>query len=78
MIYPNTCEGTFISRPNRFIVYVEVGGETVVSHVKNTGRCKEMLIPGTRVILQKCDNPERKTLEDTKTSLKEFYHQNKG
>ena len=64
MIYPNTCEGTFISRPNRFIAHVEVGGETVVSHVKNTGRCKELLIHGTRVIMQKCDKPERKTLYD--------------
>ena len=61
MTYTNTFEGVFLSRPNRFISHVEIGGETVVSHVKNTGRCKELLIPGVKVILQKADNPERKT-----------------
>lgn len=61
MIYTNTILGVFISRPNRFIAHVDVGIETVVAHVKNTGRCKELLIPGAKVILQKSDNPERKT-----------------
>lgn len=61
MKYTDIIQGTFISRPNRFIANVETdeGVETV--HVKNTGRCREILIPGTRVILEKGRNPERKT-----------------
>lgn len=61
MNYSDTVIGTFLSRPNRFIAHVMVDGETVVCHVKNTGRCKELLIPGARVVLQKSDKPERKT-----------------
>ena len=48
-------------RSNRFIAHVEVDGEITVAHVKNTGRCKELLVPGAKIILQKSDNPERKT-----------------
>jgi len=61
MTYSHTLPGTFLSRPNRFIAHVEAGGGTVIAHVKNTGRCKELLDPGTRVILQKSNNPARKT-----------------
>ena len=61
MIYANTTVGIFIQRPNRFIAHVEVDGEITVAHVKNTGRCKELLVPGAKIILQKSDNPERKT-----------------
>lgn len=57
-------EGTFISRPNRFIANVTVNGETATVHVKNTGRCKELLIPGARVILSESSNPARKTKYD--------------
>ena len=52
MFYSNTLTGTFLSRPNRFLAHVMVDGKEVVCHVKNTGRLKELLIPGTEVILQ--------------------------
>ena len=52
MRYPQIRKGTFISRPNRFIAYVNLDGETVTCHVKNTGRCRELLVPGSQVILQ--------------------------
>ena len=61
IIYPNMVPGTFRARPNRFIAYVEIGGQEVVCHVKNTGRCRELLIPGTRVWCQYHDDPKRKT-----------------
>ncbi len=61
MIYPNTYAGTFLSRPNRFIAHAELDGEAVVAHVKNTGRCQELLIPGAKVVLQRAKNPSRKT-----------------
>lgn len=51
MTYDNIVPGRFIARPNRFIAHVEVGGEEVVAHVKNTGRCKELLVPGAVVYL---------------------------
>ncbi|WP_405376474.1 DNA/RNA nuclease SfsA [Pseudobutyrivibrio sp.] len=54
-------EAKFISRPNRFIAHVEVHGEEIKVHVKNTGRCKELLIPGRTVYLEKASNPDRKT-----------------
>lgn len=52
MNYDAVVAGRFLARPNRFIAYVEVGGEEIVAHVKNTGRCRELLIPGTTVYLQ--------------------------
>lgn len=61
MKYKNTVKGKFVSRPNRFIAHVEVEGEIQVCHVKNTGRCRELLVPGATVILEVADNPERKT-----------------
>lgn len=64
MKYKNTTEGGFVSRPNRFIAIVDIGGEKQVCHVKNTGRCKELLTDGARVILEKSDNPNRKTAYD--------------
>ena len=54
----------FRSRPNRFIAYVEVDGEPAVAHVKNTGRCRELLVPGCTVYLAESDNPARKTKYD--------------
>jgi len=71
MIYAETCHGTFIQRPNRFIAHVEIGDKTVIAHVKNTGRCKELLVPGAKVILQKSDNSERKTSYDLITVWKD-------
>ena len=56
--------GKFVSRPNRFIAYVEINGKVEVCHVKNTGRCRELLVPGAEVLVQKADNPERKTQFD--------------
>ncbi len=52
MKYQNIVRGAFVNRPNRFIAHVLVGEETVVCHVKNTGRCRELLIPGAGVILE--------------------------
>lgn len=52
MRYDHIVPGTFLSRPNRFIAHVEIGGETAVCHVKNTGRCRELLVPGGLVYLQ--------------------------
>jgi len=52
MFYPNTKTGTFLSRPNRFLAHVMIDGKEVVCHVKNTGRLKELLIPGVPVIVQ--------------------------
>ncbi|MGN0667244.1 MAG: DNA/RNA nuclease SfsA [Huintestinicola sp.] len=64
MRYNNTVEGRFISRPNRFIAYAEINGTIEMCHVKNTGRCRELLVPNARVILEKSDNPARKTAYD--------------
>ncbi|MBP3650973.1 MAG: DNA/RNA nuclease SfsA [Clostridia bacterium] len=64
MHYDRMLEATFLSRPNRFVAMVELNGQQVVCHVKNTGRCKELLIPGATVYLQKAASPERKTAYD--------------
>ena len=64
MKYNNIYPGKFISRPNRFIANIEIDGKTEVCHVKNTGRCKELLIEGADVFVQKSDNPLRKTAYD--------------
>lgn len=61
MIYENIITGIFKERPNRFIAVVEIMGKDEICHVKNTGRCKELLIPGTTVFLEKNNNPTRKT-----------------
>lgn len=64
MKYRNIISGVFRSRPNRFIAHVEIEGRDEVVHVKNTGRCKELLVPGCRVYLSVSDNPARKTKYD--------------
>lgn len=64
MKYKSIKEGVFLSRPNRFIANVLVDGDKCVCHVKNTGRCKELLNEGARVFLEESDNPERKTKYD--------------
>lgn len=64
MKYSNIIKAKFKSRPNRFIAIVDVDGTEEICHVKNTGRCKELLIKGTTVYLQKADNSNRKTLYD--------------
>lgn len=70
MIYENIVKGKFISRPNRFIAGVLVDGNEEIVHVKNTGRCKELLTEGATVYLQKSDKAERKTKYDLITVLK--------
>ena len=64
MKYTNIHKATFISRPNRFIAECDLNGETVVAHVKNTGRCRELLIPGVTVFLDEPTGRERKTKYD--------------
>lgn len=64
MIYDNITMGRFISRPNRFIAEVSVNGRKETVHVKNTGRCRELLLPDSIVYLSASDNPLRKTLYD--------------
>lgn len=64
MEYSNVHTGIFVERPNRFIAMVDMGGRIEKCHVKNTGRCRELLIPGVRVYLEKSGNQERKTAYD--------------
>lgn len=64
MRYGEILPAVFLSRPNRFIAHVLVEGEEVVCHVKNTGRCRELLRPEARVWLEKGTNPKRKTAYD--------------
>lgn len=64
MRYANMVPGIFQKRPNRFIAHVEIDGQEQVVHVKNTGRCRELLVPGAAVWCQRSDNPARKTRYD--------------
>lgn len=64
MHYSNIHQAIFLERPNRFIARVMLNGEEIVAHVKNTGRCKELLTPGCVVFLEKSANPTRKTAYD--------------
>ena len=64
MKYKNTVRGIFKDRPNRFIAHVRIGDKLETVHVKNTGRCMELLVPDAEVILEKNDNPARKTKYD--------------
>lgn len=64
MEYKNISQGKFISRPNRFIAKVNIDGEEHTVHVKNTGRCRELLTENATVFLEKSDNQSRKTLYD--------------
>lgn len=70
MHYPNMTPGIFRTRPNRFIAHVEIDGQEEVVHVKNTGRCRELLPVGAQVWCQKADNPNRKTKYDLITVRK--------
>lgn len=62
--YKNIFEGVFLNRPNRFIAEVKINGKVETVHVKNTGRCRELLVEGCRVWLEESDNPSRKTKYD--------------
>lgn len=64
MRYERIEKAVFLERPNRFIAYVERDGEKETVHVKNTGRCAELLVPGAQVYIQRSVNPERKTKWD--------------
>ncbi len=64
MKYSEIVTGTFIDRPNRFVAHVDIEGSIHTVHVKNTGRCKELLLPGVVVYLAVSDNPARKTKYD--------------
>lgn len=64
MTYPNITPARFLSRPNRFVAQVDLDGAETTVHVKNTGRCKELLRPGVPVWLVKSSNPARKTAYD--------------
>ena len=64
MRYKKVIEAKFISRPNRFVAQVDVKGLVETVHVKNTGRCRELLLPDVPVILAEADNPARKTRYD--------------
>ena len=64
MQYKTVVSGSFLERPNRFIARVETDEGLQTVHVKNTGRCKELLVPGATVYLEKSDNPQRKTAYD--------------
>ena len=60
MIYKNIVKGEFVSRPNRFVANVILEGEEISCHVKTTGRCRELLVKGAEIYLEKSDNPQRK------------------
>ncbi|MBQ9932177.1 MAG: DNA/RNA nuclease SfsA [Firmicutes bacterium] len=64
MRYSNIKEGIFLRRPNRFIAHVEIDGKEEICHVKNTGRCRELLKEGARVLVEEFDSPHRKTKYD--------------
>ena len=64
MQYQNMVGGVFHARPNRFIAHIAIHGQVEVCHVKNTGRCRELLPPGAKVWCQQWDNPKRKTKFD--------------
>jgi len=70
MTYKNIHKGIFINRPNRFMAEVEINNKTELCHVKNTGRCKELLIPGATVYANYVDNPKRSTKYDLVTVQK--------
>ena len=62
MTYPNIFPARFLRRPNRFIAEIQLeSGQVQICHVKNTGRCRELLLPGARILVQKAANPSRKT-----------------
>lgn len=70
MRYENMVQGIFLARPNRFIAHVEINGEVEICHVKNTGRCRELLPVGAQVWCQLSSNPNRKTKYDLITVRK--------
>ena len=70
MRYDKMVEGTFLARPNRFIAHIEIDGKTEICHVKNTGRCRELLPVGAKVWCLDAQSPSRKTRYDLITVQK--------
>lgn len=70
MKYDNIVIGKFKKRPNRFVAEVEIDGVNEIVHVKNTGRCKELLLPDSQIALEKASNPNRKTKYDLVAVIK--------
>ena len=70
MQYGKMVSGVFLARPNRFVAHVEIDGAVQVVHVKNTGRCRELLPVGAKVWCLESDNPNRKTKYDLITVQK--------
>lgn len=64
MNYGQVSKARFLERPNRFVAWVELEGQRQICHVKNTGRCRELLVPGCTVYLEKAQNPNRRTPYD--------------
>lgn len=64
MHYQKVVPGIFLARPNRFIAHIEIDGQLEICHVKNTGRCRELLPAGAQVWCEESDNPNRKTKYD--------------
>ncbi len=73
MKYKKVVKGSFVDRPNRFIAHVKINDEIQTVHVKNTGRCRELLLPGAEVYLEVADNPARKTAYDLIAVYKENF-----
>ncbi len=71
MKYHHIIKATFLSRPNRFIAKVAIDGAEETVHVKNTGRCRELLKPGATVYLERAANPDRKTKYDLVAVVKD-------
>ena len=69
MNYINVEKGGFCRRPNRFIAEVQLGDGIAVCHVKNTGRCRELLVPGCRVYLVDSHNPVRRITQNGKPNI---------
>lgn len=64
MRYEKMVEGVYLRRPNRFIAHIQINGKEEICHVKNTGRCRELLVPGTKVWCLDAQSPNRKTRYD--------------
>ena len=80
MKYERVEEGRFLERPNRFIAYVEIAGKIEKVHVKNTGRCRELLVPGAQVYLQKAEevSQDKKLTEKTRKTQWDLIGVKKG
>ena len=70
MVYENIVKARFLSRPNRFIAEIDVDGERKICHVKNTGRCRELLVPNAEIFVQQFPAGKRKTEFDLISVIK--------